>query len=78
MLGKPLLQVGFAIGNLRRFDFRRHCSENGDWSHGFEVWMLSQLRRRVGYNATDGGFQGESQKLGRDIYSSHLIDRYRA
>jgi len=44
---KPLLQVGSTIGNLRRFDFRRHCSENGNWTDGFEVWMLSQLRRRV-------------------------------
>ena len=32
----------------------------------------------VKYNATDGEFQGGNQKLGRDIYSSHLIGRYRA
>ena len=39
--------------------------------------MLSQLRRRVAYNATDGGFQGESQKLSRDIANSNLIGRDR-
>ena len=32
----------------------------------------------VEYNATDGGFQGESQELGRQIANSYLIGRYRA
>ena len=34
--------------------------------------------RSLEYNATDGGFQGESQKLGRHIANSHLIGRDRA
>src|SRR6218665_3626882 len=32
----------------------------------------------VEYNATDRGFQGESQELGRQIANSHLIGRDRA
>src|SRR6218665_1460715 len=32
----------------------------------------------VEYNATDGDFQGESQKLGRHTANSHLIGRDRA
>ena|SRR6218665_912535 len=32
----------------------------------------------VEYNATDGDFQGESQKLGRHTANSHLVGRDRA
>src|SRR6218665_3654267 len=44
--------------------------------------MVSQLEcyrnSVVEYNCTDGGFQGESQKLGRKKANSHLIGRDRA
>ena len=73
---KPLLQVGSAISNLRRFDFRRHCSEMATEAMVSKFECYSNYV--VEYNATDGDFQGESQKLGRHAANSHLIGRDRA
>jgi len=73
---KPLLQVGSTIGNfadLISADIVQKMATEAMVSK-FECYR----NYVVEYNPPDGGFQGESQKLGRQIVSTHLIGRDRA